>query len=55
MRDKQQMQEHLPSAMFLWNVHFTSHIDGLPDRTYFAILEPFEGKLTSIVKLPPIP
>jgi hypothetical protein len=55
LRDKEQMKEHLPAASLMWAVEFMSHVDGQPDRKYFALFEPFEGKLTSIGKIPPLP
>jgi hypothetical protein len=54
VRDAAQMREHLPSAMLFWTVTVTSHLKGR-ELTYYLNFEPFEGKLVSIGRIPPVP
>jgi hypothetical protein len=49
-RDKLQLQEHLPSAILLWNVLLQGE-----QTEYQALFEPFNGRLVSLKKIPPVP
>lgn len=54
-RDEAQMKEHLPSAILLWEVDLRAQIGNEPPVKYYAQFEPFQGKLVSLMKSPPIP
>ena len=54
IRNAAQIRERLPSAILLWVVEIESTGSG-PDLQYYLSIEPFNGKLISIERVPPVP
>jgi hypothetical protein len=55
VRDQLQKGENLPSAMLVWSVVVSSRMDSSPKTKYFLLLDPFDAKLVSVGKIPPLP
>jgi hypothetical protein len=54
-RDEVQQHENLPAATLLWTVQLTVHLRDRQILNYYALFEPFQGKLVSLGRTPPIP
>lgn len=54
IRDAAQVREHLPSAALLWTIKVLSQSNG-QELKYYLLLEPFDGKLVSLGRIPPVP